>query len=106
MALVSKGSKFHLSVLGEQYSEQPAIFEQTKTKLVSETSKCKILNWGFVPSKKQYFQILSTAHIVVSTAEHEFFGVSMIESAMMGCFPLCPNRLSYPELFPSVKKKL
>ena len=51
-----------MSVLGEQYSEQPEIFEQAKIKL-SESSNCEILNWGFVPSKKDYFEILSTAHV-------------------------------------------
>ncbi len=38
--------------------------------------------------------------IVVSTAWHEFFGISVIEAVRAGCRALLPRRLSYPELFP------
>jgi hypothetical protein len=37
---------------------------------------------------------------VVSTALHEFFGAAVIEACYCNCFPILPNRLSYPELIP------
>jgi len=109
-------SAFILSVLGECYEEKPKVFEDAKEKF-----KDKLVNFGFLPSKEDFYKVLESADIAVSTADHEFFGVSMVEAARFGCFPVAPNRLrygyqtnllvggrrrlnpffsSYPELFP------
>ena len=48
-------------------------------------------------SKSEYYDLLSRAKVVVSTASHENFGIAMVEAAMMGCYPVCPYKLSYPE---------
>ena len=36
--------------------------------------------------------------MIVSTADHEFFGISVVEAISAGASPLLPERLSYPEI--------
>ena len=45
--------------------------------------------------------VVARGDIAVSTAKHEFYGISVIEAVRAGCIPFLPNRLSYPELFPA-----
>jgi glycosyltransferase involved in cell wall biosynthesis len=56
--------------------------------------------FGYVASRNDYIKWLKRGTIVVSTAIQENFGMSVIEAVIMGCFPLLPNRLSYPEIIP------
>jgi hypothetical protein len=39
--------------------------------------------------------------MVLSTSLHEFQGLAVLEAVQLGCIPILPNRLVYPELFNS-----
>lgn len=49
-----------------------AIFEKAKAKLAD-----KIWHWGYCNDKADYVKVMLDADVVVSTAQHEFFGVAM-----------------------------
>ncbi len=92
--LVQRGIDFRLLILGQSFAAGSDCFYDAEKKF-----KDKILHFGFVPSYRQYIELLSQGDLVVSTALHEFYGVAIIEAVRAGCLPILPDRLSYPELF-------
>lgn len=90
------GLDFRLIILGQSFRKKPEIFSEAVDKLQQ-----RIIHCGFVESRDEYAQLLAQGDIVVSTAKHEFYGISVIEAVRAGCIPLLPERLSYPELFPA-----
>ncbi len=94
--LKDSGARFRLRVLGENFQAKPKVFEDAKIKLAEF-----IDHWGFVKDREDYYQHLKNSQVVVSTAIQENFGISVVEAIAMGCFPLLPQRLSYPEILPS-----
>ncbi len=90
------GHNFRLAVAGENFRNVPVEFEEAATRLAH-----RIEHWGYLPSRQAYLDLLQRADLVISTADHEFFGISILEAVQAGAFPLLPNRLSYPELIPS-----
>jgi len=93
-ALQADGVAFQLIVLGQSFRQSPAIFAEAQAILAD-----RILHFGYAPSRPEYLGWLAKADLVVSTARHEFFGLSVIEAVRAGCCPLLPRRLAYPELF-------
>jgi len=87
-------SDFSLSIIGEQFSEEPAVYKEIRSEFGDH-----IRHWGYQKSRADYEQVLHTADIILSTANHEFFGMAVMEAAAAGCVPLLPNRLAYPELY-------
>jgi glycosyltransferase involved in cell wall biosynthesis len=50
-------------------------------------------------SKPEYYRTLAESQVVVSYALQENFGFGIAEAAYLGCVPVLPNRLVYPELY-------
>jgi glycosyltransferase involved in cell wall biosynthesis len=94
--LQAAGVPFRLAVAGENFRRQPAEFEEARARLAEVT-----VHWGYAPTRAAYAELLRAADLVISTADHEFFGVSILEAIAAGAFPLLPRRLSYPELIPA-----
>ncbi len=93
--LRDKGVPFSLAVMGEQYDRYPEVFDRAK-----QTFADQIKVFGYVPSRAAYHSWLARGSVVVSTAIQENFGISVVEAVRFGCFPLLPQRLSYPEIMP------
>ena len=89
------GIDFDLVILGECSQKVPKPFIAAKKRYGS-----RLLNYGYVDSKEEYYRWLGLGDVVVSTAIQENFGIAVIEAIKMGCFPLLPERLSYPEVLP------
>lgn len=93
--LQEAGAPFQLAVAGENFRNIPQEFEQARQQLAD-----RIVHWGYLESYTAYVDLLHRTDLVISTAVHEFFGISVLEAIVAGAFPLLPNRLSYPELIP------
>ena len=93
--LKNQGHSFKLSVLGEQFDNQPAIFEKAKKQFADN-----ILFWGYAENRQEYLDLLWQADIAITTSLQDFFGISFLEAIACECFALFPGRLTYPELVP------
>jgi glycosyltransferase involved in cell wall biosynthesis len=94
-ALASEGLPFRVALAGQTFRVTPEEFNEARSKLGD-----RLEHFGYVDVETEYASLLQRAGIVLSTAIHEFFGVSVVEAIYCGCLPVLPNRLSYPELVP------
>jgi glycosyltransferase involved in cell wall biosynthesis len=92
--LVGADLDFDVAVVGEQFVSAPESFERLPGLLGD-----RLVAFGFLPDG-EYVDLLRRADIVVSTAEHEFFGIAIVEAMAAGVFPVLPDRLVYPERIP------
>ena len=92
--VADRGVGFRVALCGEQPGGVPGIFESGLRELGD-----RVIHTGFL-SRPEYVDMLCRATVVVSTAWHEFFGISVLEAVAAGVIPLLPRRLSYPEVLP------
>jgi glycosyltransferase involved in cell wall biosynthesis len=87
------GLDFKMVVLGQAFREHPACFPEARRELAH-----RIEHWGFLPSRDDYLRMVARCRVAVSTARHEFFGLAVREAIGLGCHPLLPRRVVYPEM--------
>lgn len=94
-AVAARGIPFRLAVCGTNPRTHTPEFDAAALRHAE-----RIVHWG--PAEPAaYVGLLRAADLVVSTARHEFFGISVCEAIYAGAFPLLPDRLAYPELIPT-----
>ncbi|MGK0501001.1 MAG: glycosyltransferase involved in cell wall biosynthesis [Oceanicoccus sp.] len=85
-------------IVGQQFRQIPAAFEQLKTWFDSHYPEA-LVHWGYIEDGAEYQQLLQRADVVLSTALHDFQGLAVLEAVAAGCLPLLPKRLCYGEWF-------
>lgn len=94
LQLADEGIPFRVALAGESFRVQPTEFDAARARLGD-----RLVHYGYADNET-YVRLLRSADVVLSTAIHGFFGVSVVEALYCGAFPVLPRRLSYPELLP------
>jgi len=90
--LVGRRVDFKLNILGQAFRETPAEIHELISFLGDHLGQV-----GFIEKESDYRSCLASSHMVLSTALHEFQGLSVLEGMAAGCYPVVPDRLCYPE---------
>ena len=90
--LAAEGIPFRVAICGQQFGKQPPVFAKGLQKLGE-----RVHHAGYA-DPDTYARLLWESDVTVSTAQHEFFGISILEAIYAHTLPILPARLSYPEL--------
>lgn len=83
---------FRLILLGQRFRKAPKAWQR----LVDEFGEFIEVD-GFILERSEYLATLAKADVVLSTSRHEFQGLAFLEAIALGCIPLAPKCLVYPE---------
>ena len=95
--LIERNVDVEISLFGEAFRQVPHAFTELTALLASSG---RLAHSGFVKDRKNYLKQLASHHIVLSTARQEFQGLAIQEAMLLGCHPIVPDALSYPEYVP------
>ena len=98
-AILTQRLPIRLHVVGQQFRSSPAEFEKIATLLEQHAADLSIDqgSFGFVEKRERYIYLLKNCEVVLSTALHDFQGLAIQEACTLGCTPLVPDALVYPE---------
>ncbi len=102
--LADEGLDFGVVICGNRNKATPdgersvtdPVFDEARRRLGD-----RVFHYGYAGSRAEYANLLWMSDIVVSTAEVDYYPTAIIEAIFCECFPLLPNRLGYPSLFPA-----
>ncbi len=94
--LADEGLDFEVAVAGQAFRDVPEVIADAERVLGD-----RLVHLGEPETREEYAALLAGSDIAVSTADNEFFGLAMVEAAFAGCWPLVPDRLAYPEIYPA-----
>lgn len=63
--------------------------------LIAEKLGSHLGEFGYIADTVEYHQLLARCDFVLSTALHDFQGLSVMEAVAAGCQPVLPNRVAY-----------
>jgi|TARA_B110000014_G_scaffold257477_1_gene242119 glycosyltransferase involved in cell wall biosynthesis len=92
--LAGEGHDFSVYALGEVERSGQQAYER----LLNQLSDRVVLR-GY-QQEDAYLHALCRSDLVVSSAQHDFFGLAVAEAIAAGARPLLPERLAYPEIVP------
>lgn len=95
-ACIQKQLNICFHIVGQQFRDQPDEFDQIHQLLQQQIPRGL---FGYLP-EQEYRALLPQCDVVLSTALHDFQGLSIQEACQAGCTPLAPNALAYPEYLP------
>jgi len=97
--LIRRNVRFRLHLLGQQFRRSPAEFAEVTQSMTSYYQQSGITpgHTGYIPDTADYHDLIARSDVVLSTADHDFQGLSLLEATALGCTPLAPARLVYPE---------
>lgn len=93
--LAAEGVPFRVALCGERFG-QPGDAWQAGVAALGE----RVIHNGYA-DEEQYRRLLWQAAVTFSVADHEYFGISILEAVYAHTLPLLPARLSYPEVIPA-----
>lgn len=93
--LAEAGIDFRLILLGQRGTTSEVVDQ------IHQQYAERVLFNGYAPSEPDFWRWLSQIDVVVSTADHEFYGIAIRQAIWAGAVPVTPHALSYPEFVPN-----
>ncbi len=97
--LIACKVRFRMHLLGQRFRQAPPSLQRLQALLERHCAALGIApgHSGYIADRQAYCALLASADVVLSTALHDFQGLSLLEATALGCTPLAPQRLVYPE---------